>query len=750
MSRQLVYMAVSATLGVTASSFFIYQHGRNVILPLFVMIFYFAASAFYAQLHVSDFSGTERQFTISFATQPKVDGNLLKGLVSSELGERLSLRYTIPVEKEQDWLSKTSLVGMSCPTDGTLEAPEPNRNENAFDYQNYLQSQNTHWILKADSISFAECVQGNHSPFSMIKKLRMKGTSYINDHFPHESAGFITALVFGDQSEIGEDDLTNYQRLGIVHLLAISGLHVSLLTGLFFYFGIRLGFTRERTMAFILMLLPVYMVLSGGSPSVMRSCLMAMLFFCLMLFKKRLSAEKAICLVYLALLFFQPGMLFNVGFQLSFAVTFSIIFSQRIFFQYPHRVLQLLMISTICQLAALPILLFHFYEASILGVFLNVLYVPIYSVVLLPFSMLALLVHLVSPFLGELLVTLLNVCFQVCNWTAEAVSHLPLASVAFGKPSFVIMFLLAGCLVFLFMNWERRLRKWNMWWGLLISLLLLQFHLEKLSPYGEVQVLDVGQGDSILVKLPYNAGNYLIDTGGQINFPIEPWKKKKKTFNTAKDNIIPLLKSKGIHRLDKLILTHADADHIGSVKELLTHFEVKEIVIGEWSMEAYRDKDFTDTAIAKGIPIHQAKRGDRWMAGDAAFYILNPHEQKENTNESSIVLYARIGGLSWLFTGDMGEEGEAEMIRHYPALKTDILKVGHHGSKTSSSEAFLKQLKPRAVLISVGKGNRYGHPHSQVISSLEEKGIPILRTDEHGALIYKYSKRGGTFHKVLP
>lgn len=189
------------------------------------------------------------------------------------------LRYKIDSEQEKENLGRLLQIGLSCPAEGSLSIPDTQRNENGFDYQRYLKRKSTHWILKADSITFQECIEGGNSIVHSIRNLRMKGIAYIGRNFPKESSGFVTALIFGDQGYIDEDDLTNYQRLGLVHLLAISGLHVSFLTGMLFYLGIRIGITRERMTIVLLIFLPVYMLLSGGSPSVVRSCLMAMLFF---------------------------------------------------------------------------------------------------------------------------------------------------------------------------------------------------------------------------------------------------------------------------------------------------------------------------------------------------------------------------------------------------------------------------------------------------------------------------------------
>lgn len=769
MARHLILLAVSATFGVTAHSllnvrlliiiliflcFLYFSVGLSVKVLSFhlvIMGIFLGAASFSDHRNKTAYHGTESQFIITFTGQPNIDGNSLKGFISSEKGERLVLRYKITTELEQEKLSRFLRIGLSCPAEGTLQSPEKNRNENSFDYQRYLFRQGTHWIFKADSISFQECKEGgNNSILVSIRNLRLKGIAYIREHFPEESSGFVTALIFGDQTYIDEGDLTNYQRLGLVHLLAISGLHVSFLTGMLFYIGIRVGVTRERMMMAILLFLPVYMLLSGASPSVLRSCSMAMLFFLLLLFKKRISAGAAIGSTYMALLFYRPNMLYDIGFQLSFAVTFSIIMSSSIFLQYPKKSMQLFILSSICQLAALPILLFHFFEVSLLGVFLNVLYVPLYSIILLPFSLITLLIHLLLPSFGQPLISLLNFTFVLCNKAADAASQLPLASIPFGKPPFLMMLLFVISLIGLCLTWEVSFEKSKIWWGMIIVLLLLQYNLQRFSPFGEVQIIDVGQGDSILIILPFNRGNYLIDTGGQITFPIDKWAIKRKKFNTADDIIIPLLKSKGIHQLDKLILTHPDADHMGSAKELIDNFKVAEIIIGGWSEEQYRDMDLITVAKEKKMKMTVLKRGDQWVEGGASFAVLSPFKQEENKNDSSIVLFTELGGVSWLLTGDMGEEGERELLRTFPQLQADILKVGHHGSKTSSSAPFLEQLQPKAALISVGKDNRYGHPHGDVIGNLEGNGIKVFRTDEDGSIIYKYYKSSGTFRKTLP
>lgn len=769
MTKHLLFLAVSATLGVTANSFFQIQLFLLIILFFIFLYIRFNGKSkillvhlinlllFYATAYASDFLhetvyiGTEKSFQVSFMEQPIFDGNLLKAKVLTEQKEEVLLHYKILTEEEKNKLESNLPIGLTCLATGSLVQPEANRNENSFNYQQYLKHQNIHWILKAENIKWSHCRFSNSSVITKLKNFRQQGIAYVNEHFPSTSSGFVAALLFGDQTYIDEDVLINYQRLGIVHLLAISGLHVSFLTGMLFFLGIRIGVTRERMMIIILIFLPVYAILSGATPSVMRACLMAMLFTFLLLWKKRMSAITAIGIVYLVMLFIQPNILFNIGFQLSFAVTFSIMMSLPIFQKYPQKTMQLLVVSIVCQLVALPILLYHFFEVSVLGIFLNVLYVPIYSVILLPFSIIALLIHIVIPSLGDLLIIWLDQLFQLCNGLANAVASMPLASISFGKPRMIIMLILTSAILCVFIKWESTsLKDSKMWLYTLVFTLLFQYHAQKFNPYGEVIFIDVGQGDAILIKLPFNRGNYLIDTGGNVLFPTEEWKKKRKTFNTGEDVIIPLLKSKGIHHLDKLIFTHADADHIGSASEVIRNFKVKEIVIGTDSEEFYRDKDSIQIALSKNIPISRVTKGNSWYVADAAFYILHPYQKEEDANEASIVLFAKIGGLTWLFTGDASESVEQELMRSYPKLQVDILKAGHHGSKTSSSKSFLEQIQPQVAVISVGKDNRYGHPHQQVLEVMKQLDIAIVRTDEDGAVSYQYRKNNGTFQTELP
>ncbi|MEC2054354.1 DNA internalization-related competence protein ComEC/Rec2 [Peribacillus psychrosaccharolyticus] len=766
MAKSLIMAAFSATLGVAVISFpgwksitcillyflflFLTQRMNHLFYYFLIFIIFVLVASWNNHRNVTTFSGTETQQIVYFTDQPDIDGNILRGKVDTLTGEQLMLQYKIKSEQEKVQLQAGLKFGVSCPITGNLAKPERRRNPNGFDYKRYLELHSIYWIFKADTLSLPTCSAAKQTFVQSIRDFRSEAIIYVNEHFPKESSGFVNALLFGDQKWIDEDELVTYQRLGLVHLLAISGLHVSFLAGFLFYLGIRVGVTRERMTLIMLLLLPIYIVLSGASPSVLRSCFMAMLFFAASLSKKPLTAGEIIASIYLLLLLYNPYFLYNIGFELSFSVAFSIIMSGGMIQRYSNKLVQLLVISVICQLAALPVLLYNFFEVSLLGIFLNVLFVPIYSSILLPFSIVVLLLHLVSTALADPFLYVLNGTFLLCNRIADLVVHIPLASMTFGKPVFWILLLLVVAVLGLFICWDTQSKYSKLVRYLLISLLIIQYNIQKLSPFGEILFMDIGQGDCIFIKLPFNRGNYLIDTGGSIAFNQEAWMERRKTYNTAEDIIIPLLKSKGIHHLDKLILTHPDADHIGSASEVLQHIPVKSIVIGRESESDYLGKDFVEVAKSKDIPIQTLKRGEVWEAGGVSFQVLHPYKKEENTNDASIVLYAKMGGLTWLFTGDFGIEGEPELIASFPTLRADVLKAGHHGSKTASSAELVETILPKVSIISAGKNNRYGHPHQEVLDVFTKHGVKIFRTDSHGAITYRFKNSTGTFSTQLP
>lgn len=333
------------------------------------------------------------------------------------------------------------------------------------------------------------------------------------------------------------------------------------------------------------------------------------------------------------------------------------------------------------------------------------------------------------------------------------ISKLPFNTIVLGRPDYILLVAYILSILFFFYKWEKEETPKSVMKAFLVPLAIIFFHIctNVWQLKGEVTMIDVGQGDSILIQLPFNRGTYLIDTGGTLRFATDEWKERKKSFEVGEDVLVPFLKSKGITTLDKLIITHGDMDHAGGAFALMEQINVKEVVLPNIEEQSELEQRLIDKCEEIKVPVYFASQGDRWSAGNTEFVVLSPKEKTAtDKNDASIVLYTELGGLKWLFTGDLGVEGEEKIIDTFKHLKVDVLKVAHHGSKTSTGEEFLEKIQPKVALISVGLNNRFGHPHQEVVDRLKEHDIIIYRTDEQGAIIYHFIGDKGTFLTTIP
>ena len=745
--------AVFCMVAYLAILFFFHSTRKYIPLAVIVLLFYSFITFLHANLQHSQLDGDETEIVVRFTDLPEIEGSSFRAFVKTVEGETLLLRYTFSEESEKSRLLEYFQLGLTCKVMGQLERPMAARNPNSFDYQVYLRNLNIHWVIKSSSNPLAMCKNTNPNWIEHIKSIRMHGLKYLEEHFPPEAQAFAAALLFGESGWIEEGTYDAYKKLSLVHILAISGLHVSIIAGGIFFLSIRIGLTRESARILMLCMLPLYCIIAGGAPSVVRACLMVMAFMMLSFGKMKLSPVVVLCTVFLLLLLYNPLYLFHVGFQLSFFITFALLMSVNLLnhIHNSSKIVQALAVTVICQLCSMPIILYYFHEFSLWGFLLNVIYIPIYTIVLLPLTFAAFFLSIINTPFSSVFTAFLELLFTLVNKVAVFVSDLPYTSLSLGKPSLWFILLLVMLIISIFSFWESGYKR-KLVYSVCASFLLLAlfYHKVQLSPFGEVVFIDVGQGDSILIKRPYGRGVYLIDTGGLMTFPQEEWQKKRKTFEPGEDIVVPYLKSIGIRKLDKLIFTHDDTDHIGGGLALLEHIEVKEIVISETLKEEFAQQALIQKALKENVHISVMRAGDGWRKGDDTFYILHPDTKMSDSNENSLVLLASINGLKWLFTGDIGEEGERALLERFPRLKVDVLKAGHHGSKTSSSSSFLQQIDAKVAVVSAGYSNRYGHPHPQVLSAFEEQQMVIFRTDEQGAITYSYFGRRGTFSSMLP
>lgn len=700
----------------------------------------------------------ETDFSIHFQEELKVDGDMFTAIGEELLRkEKLIIRYKLKTEKEKEFISQNLKTSMTCKVTGKLEEPKSSTNENAFNYKEYLKKNEIFWVLNIEHLNLSSCSPSKKTLRSFFRTLRQKGVMYVNNYFPNESASLAVALLFGERDYIEADVIKSYQKLGIVHLLAISGLHVSMLAGMIYYLGIRLGVAREKMTTALLVFLPSYALITGAAPSVIRAVFMMMLLLVLNkgrhLFSSLLTIDL-ISIVFILYTFFSPLVIYDIGFQLSFGISLSLILSAPFLLKRMTNPLMFLFATSfICQLASAPILFYYFYELSLISVFANVVYVPLFSMFILPAIFILFLLHLLFGTAINLFLIPLNTLIVWMDYVTGKLAHIPFATITLGRPSLFISFLYFFSIPFFFSQWERVTEKKKIirLFCLPLAIFLLHASSNTLSPYGEITFIDVGQGESIFIKLPHGKGNYLIDTGGTLRFHSEEWKVRQKQYEVGKDVVVPFLKSKGITTIDKLILTHGDTDHIGGSFEIIKELNVKEIILPKTEELSELERDLLILAKKRVIPFRFTKAGEGWKKGKTVFQVLSPQDGiKAERNNGSIVLFVKIGGMKWLFTGDLEVEGEEKLIKQYEKLKVDVLKVGHHGSKSSTSEKFLDKIEPKIAVISAGKNNRYGHPNREVMKHLHERNIKILRTDQYGAISYIFKGEVGTFSMQLP
>jgi competence protein ComEC len=772
MNGKYLFLAISALLGVLSLQvlflpFFILSIGylfflskfKNFAFPqlgiVFCIYFLFFLTSYHADINSkTTIPSTTSSFYLEYNDNRKIDGDLLQvGAVDKRYDEKIIVRYKIKTENEKEILKNQNFYGCLCKVSGQLSRPSIAKNPNAFHYQKYLASKNIYWIVETPLNPLDNCAQVKSTPITWIKSIRFQGIRNLENTFPPEIASLSAALLFGDRSLFDPELLIDYQRTGIVHLLAISGLHVSLLAAMFFYIGLRFGLTREFMTNLLLIILPIYAILTGASPSVIRAVLVIFLVLITVKWKKQLQLFPidAISVALMIYLFFDPKIINDAGFQLTFAVSFAIILSStNLLLRFQRLVPQMLVISTISQVFAMPILLYHFFEISFISIVANLLYIPLFSYVLLPGLYLIFFIQLLFGFTPFFFIDIFMKIISLANNLIDYLSDISFAQFIPGRPNwfFLILYIL---IIFMIMNiWESRsyqMKKQPLLF-LLIGLFLFQSSWNKINPFGEVTMIDVGQGESILIHLPFDKGTYLIDTGGSILFNVEEWRQRAKPYEVGRDVVVPFLKGKGITKIDKLILTHGDHDHIGGAISVMKELEVKELLLPSVEEQSESELTIINEAKKKGIPIVQVSEGSQWQNGKNLFFVLAPKENfVGERNSGSIAIYAKVGGLNWFFGGDLDQAGEVKIMKKYPDLTIDVLKAGHHGSKTSSNDQFVNQLGPQVAWISAGEKNRYGHPHQEVLETL--KDTMVYRTDLQGAITYRFYLEKGTFFPFL-
>ncbi|GKV66744.1 MULTISPECIES: DNA internalization-related competence protein ComEC/Rec2 [unclassified Sporosarcina] len=670
--------------------------------------------------------------------QVKIDGGKIKGFARLSDGTTVYLMYALQSESEKKKFQSINLAAYQFTADFEQKELEPAAHRFAFDMERYLRMNGAAGILEVTALHSVEEVS---TVRSRLSNYRYQLKQHISERFPASLVTEAEALLIGDRSGMDSELQKQYQTLGITHLFAISGLHVGLLTFFIRTILLRAGFRREWVTYFLLGFLPIYACIAGGAPSVWRAVSVTMILLLAVSGKLRLRLDDALALSAACFIILQPHVVFQPGFQLSYLAAFSLLYSSAILQQAKNGLHVSFLVTVITQVALYPVLLYHFYELSLSSFAVNLLYVPLYSVFILPANLLLLACSFIMPPAARLLFSIYEPIRAAIGSFTSWLASFPFQMWTPGQPDGIgSIAAVAGILIFLVCLEKKK----SVVFGLICLLLPAVFLEIKPLLHRDVIIsyVDVGQGDSTVIELPFRKAVYVIDTGGVVHFGEKNWKTPEKPFEVGRNIIVPYLKAKGITTIDKLMITHADLDHMEGADEVLEELLIKEIQMPPGSEQEDTMEDVLRLAVEQKIPQKLVREGVNWRIGTYDFLYVAPSERAYEGNDSSLVLLMKAGEWTFVFPGDLETDGEKRLLSSYKGADFGrvILKAGHHGSKTSSTEPFIRFLMPELAIISAGRNSRYGHPHAEVTDRFEEYGIPYLSTAENGTIEIRVHK----------
>ena len=622
----------------------------------------------------------------------KIDGDKL----NIEFDNLISNYYFNSLKEKNSFINKYSLNDLIS-IKGTLSRPKNNTIINTFNYKEYLMHKDIEYVLKIDEFSLKE---KNKNILYKIKNYIYKRISKIDNN------AYLYAFILGETSYIDENAYNNYKQNGITHLFALSGLHISIFSSILLFFLKKLKCGEVSSFIISSIFLLFFSFIASFTPSILRSTFFFILSSINKIWYFFIKPKYLLFLTFMILVLINPNYIFYTGFILSFTITLFILL-----YNENNKDTSILKISIVSFLSSAPIIVNMSYEINIIGFINNIFFIPYVSSIVFPLSLLTLifnkLIIILSPFL-RMMEFVSRISSEILNMTLII-------------PRISLFEIIVYYLLLILIIKKKRVVK------VLFLILLLTIYLK---PYYKnntaIYFTDVNQGDSTLIVTKNNK-SILIDTGGVINYESESWKKRNNSFNLMKSSMIPFYKSIGLKKIDYLIFSHGDYDHIGYASDLISNFKVNNIYINNDNVNYYEKN------------INGLKYDKKHLIIDNVEIINLNNKKYDNENDNSLVLLVKIDDIKILFMGDASIKVERDLISEYELINIDILKVGHHGSDTSTSEEFIKMINPKYCIISVGENNKYNHPSKSVIDRLNS--CKIYRTDKDGTIVFNINNK---------
>lgn len=622
--------------------------------------------------------------------------------------------------------------GDSLYIEGEFKQPEEARNYKGYNYKQYLKTKK---IIGTVELEKAKILKSSNGSFIHNIQKYIKDT--INGTLTDEEGNLLLAILLGDKDKLSEDIQESFKTSNLSHMLAVSGAHVSyIILGLTYVLQNSIIGKKNGKIVCIFFLL-VFMAITNFTPSVTRACIMAVLTLFSGIIYRKSDVYTNISVAALITLIFNPYNLLDLGFQLSYGGTIGIIiFIKRIQEKKSNSkvinyIKQMALVSIYANIIIIPIMMYHFNTVSFTFIISNIMASPILGIIVITGFLFIIASITVKP-LTRLIAIFIKPILSILIKISQICSKLPFSNILVVTP---YMFnVISYYAIILYCIKSKKNNKCKIIICLLIVLILINFIIYIFPQKLRIFFIDVGQGDSTLIITP-DKKTVLIDGGGS------------DSFDVGEKVLLPYLLDRRILKIDYVLISHFDTDHCGGILTIMEKVKVKNIIISEQAEHSENYERFKKLMIHKKIRLIEVKKGDKIKIGRySEFKILFPTSRllSENPlNNNSIVAQFNYNNFKMLFTGDIEKLAEQQILKAEKAeIRADILKVAHHGSKTSSIPEFIKAVKPKIALIGVGKNNTFGHPNQQTIKNLENIKCRIYRTDLQGEIIIKIDQKG--------
>lgn len=622
--------------------------------------------------------------------------------------------------------------GDSLYIEGEFKQPEEARNYKGYNYKQYLKTKKIIGTVELEKVKILKSSNG-----SFIHNIQKYIRDTINGTLTDEEGNLLLAILLGDKDKLSEDIQESFKTSNLSHMLAVSGAHVSyIILGLTYVLQNSIIGKKNGKIVCIIFLL-AFMAITNFTPSVTRACIMAILTLFSSIIYRKSDVYTNISVAALITLIFNPYSLLDLGFQLSYGGTIGIIiFIKRIQEKKSNSkvinyIKQMALVSIYANIIIIPIMMYHFNTVSFTFIISNIMASPILGIIVITGFLFIITSITVKP-LTRLIAIFIKPILSILIKISQICSKLPFSNILVVTP---YMFnVISYYAIILYCIKSKKNNKCKIIICLLIVLILINFIIYIFPQKLRIFFIDVGQGDSTLIITP-DKKTVLIDGGGS------------DSFDVGEKVLLPYLLDRRILKVDYVLISHFDTDHCGGILTIMEKVKVKNIIISEQAEHSENYERFKKLMIHKKIRLIEVKKGDKIKIGRySEFKILFPTSRllSENPlNNNSIVAQFNYNNFKMLFTGDIEKLAEQQILKTEKAeIRADILKVAHHGSKTSSIPEFIKAVRPKIALIGVGKNNTFGHPNQQTIKNLENIKCRIYRTDLQGEIIIKIDQKG--------